>query len=182
VAAPAAAASGPAGAARTGHRWSGAGSARADAHAAAARGDLDEAVAAHERCLAADRIAEMPFEAARARLGLGAVLRRANRRRSAREALQAAATALDEMGSPVWAARARAELAAVSGRAPSAVDELTGMQRRVATLAAAGRTNAEIAAELFLSVRTVEAHLAAVYRKVGARSRTELAYLTMVAE
>lgn len=49
------------------------------------------------------------------------------------------------------------------------------MERRVAELAAAGRTNAEIAGELYLSVRTVESHLAATYRKLGVRSRTELA-------
>jgi DNA-binding CsgD family transcriptional regulator len=80
---------------------------------------------------------------------------------------------LDRAPSPPWAARAAAELAAVSGR--TVADGLTGTERRVADLAAAGRTNREIAAGLRMSVRTVESHLAATYRKLGVRSRTELA-------
>ena len=52
---------------------------------------------------------------------------------------------------------------------------MTGTERRVAELAAQGRTNKEIAAELFMGVSTVEAHLSRIYRKLGLRSRTELA-------
>jgi DNA-binding CsgD family transcriptional regulator len=61
----------------------------------------------------------------------------------------------------------------VSGR--TVAEGLTGTERRVADLAAAGRTNREIAAGLRISVRTVESHLSATYRKLGVRSRTELA-------
>jgi DNA-binding CsgD family transcriptional regulator len=116
-------------------------------------------------------IAQMPFDRARALLGLGAALRRANRRRAARDALAEAAAQFGDMGATPWAARAAAELSTISGRA-AAGSELTAMQHRVAALAVLGRTNAEIAQELFVSVRTVETHLAAVYRKLGARSRT----------
>ena len=159
---------------KTGHPWSAAVSARGIGQVHLAAGHLDEAVAAFEGSLARPAMVEMPFERARSLLVLGGALRRANRRRDAREALQDAAAAFDGLGSGPWAAKARAELGTVSGRAASA-DDLTAMQRRVAALAAVGRTNAEIAQELYLSVRTVEAHLAAAYRKLGARSRTELA-------
>jgi DNA-binding CsgD family transcriptional regulator len=64
-------------------------------------------------------------------------------------------------------------LAAVSGR--TVTEGLTGTERRVADLATAGRTNREIAAALHISIRTVESHLSAAYRKLGVRSRTELA-------
>jgi DNA-binding NarL/FixJ family response regulator len=63
----------------------------------------------------------------------------------------------------------------VSGRRSHDRDELTDAEQRVATLAARGRHNKEIAAELYIGVGTVEAHLSRVYRKLGVRSRTELA-------
>jgi DNA-binding NarL/FixJ family response regulator len=78
------------------------------------------------------------------------------------------------LGAHPWAAKARAELKRVSGRRPPS-EELTETEHRVAELAARGHTNKEIAAELFLGVSTVEAHLSRVYRKLGIRSRTELA-------
>jgi DNA-binding NarL/FixJ family response regulator len=61
----------------------------------------------------------------------------------------------------------------ISGRRSSA-DELTETEQQVAALAARGRTNKEIAAELYMGVSTVEAHLSRIYRKLGVRSRTEL--------
>ena len=71
-------------------------------------------------------------------------------------------------------AATRAEAARISGRAP-ATPGLTQTERRVAERVAAGRTNKEVAAELYLSVKAVEANLSKIYRKLGIRSRTELA-------
>lgn len=71
------------------------------------------------------------------------------------------------------ARRARAGLGRIGGRAPNA-GELTPTERRVAALVAAGRSNKEIASELFVTVRTVETHLTKVYAKLGVHSRTEL--------
>jgi DNA-binding NarL/FixJ family response regulator len=71
--------------------------------------------------------------------------------------------------------RAGAEIARLGGPRASDRDELTVTERRIAELAATGRSNREIAGELFLSERTVEANLTRIYRKLGVRSRTELA-------
>ena len=82
----------------------------------------------------------------------------------------------ETLGAPLWADQTRAELARIGGRAPSN-GELTEGERRVAALVAEGRTNREVAAALFLGERTVETHLTHVYRKLGIRSRAELAHL-----
>jgi DNA-binding CsgD family transcriptional regulator len=156
------------------HPWSLMASSRCRGLLEAAAGRSEEALVCFERSLAADAHGEMVFERARTLLAQGQALRRANRRRDAREALTEARRLFEACGSPPWADRAGAELASVSGRAAAAT-ELTGTERRVAELASAGRTNKEIAGELFLSVRTVESHLSAAYRKLGVRRRTELA-------
>lgn len=75
----------------------------------------------------------------------------------------------------LWAERARGEIARLGGRRARDSDELTKTERRIAELAAEGRSNREIAGELFVSERTVEANLTRAYRKLGVRSRTELA-------
>ena len=100
-------------------------------------------------------------------------VRQAQQKKAAREALEQALAIFEELGAPLWAEKARAELRRISGR-PPASEELTETERRVAELAAHGRTNKEIAAELYMGVSTVEAHLSHVYRKLGVR-RTELA-------
>jgi DNA-binding NarL/FixJ family response regulator len=69
---------------------------------------------------------------------------------------------------------AKAELARIGGRAPAG-DELTPSERRIAELVTEGRTNREVAAILVVSERTVESALTHIYRKLGVRSRTELA-------
>jgi len=92
------------------------------------------------------------------------------------EFLRAALAIFEQLGAPLWQKLATDELARVGMRtAPArAGSDLTAAERRVADLAAGGRTNAEIAAELFMGQRTVEAHLYRAYRKLGVRSRTEL--------
>jgi DNA-binding NarL/FixJ family response regulator len=92
----------------------------------------------------------------------------------ARQALEQAAEVFEQRGAAIWAERARAELGRLGGR-PRSPAELTETERRVAALVAAGRTNKEVAAELFITVRTVEWNLSKIYSKLDVRSRTELA-------
>jgi DNA-binding CsgD family transcriptional regulator len=114
------------------------------------------------------------LERGRTLLAMGAVQRQALQRRAARETLERALAMFEELGARPWADKARDELGRISGRrAPS--DDLTDAERRVALLAADGRHNKEIAAALFIGVGTVERHLTNAYRKLGVRSRTELA-------
>jgi DNA-binding CsgD family transcriptional regulator len=146
---------------------------RCGALTAAARDDLDEARLQAERAVALTTASE-PLEQGRALLVLGLVARRAKRRRAAREALESAVGVFDSVPAPLWAQRARAELERIGGRRGSA-GELTPSEQRVADLAVAGKTNREIAAELFITVHTVEKALTRAYAKFGVRSRTELA-------
>ncbi|MDQ1420743.1 MAG: hypothetical protein QOJ52_2705, partial [Acidimicrobiaceae bacterium] len=118
--------------------------------------------------------AGMPFEEARTRMWMGQVLRRAGHRNEAQRALEAAASLFAELGTPLYADRARAELGRLGGRVAGPFT-LTVTEKRVADLVGAGRTNQEVAETLFVSVRTVESHLGRTYRKLGLRSRTELA-------
>jgi DNA-binding CsgD family transcriptional regulator len=103
----------------------------------------------------------------------GLALRRGGRRTSARECFDHAARLFSQMDAPPWAERASQAAEAVVPR-PSHDDVLTTAETRVAELAASGLRNTEIAARLFVSVATVEAHLTRVYRKLGVRSRTGL--------
>jgi DNA-binding NarL/FixJ family response regulator len=110
---------------------------------------------------------------------LGSAMRRANRRRDAREPLRAALAIADEAGAQPLAQRARDELLAAGGRprqtALKGVGALTASELRVAELAAGGRANRDIAADLVVTIRTVEFHLSRAYTKLGIRSRSELA-------
>ena len=140
---------------------------------AAARGKLEDARAELERAVAQHEAIGDPFGRARALLALGIVRRRARQRRAAREAIEAALEGFDACGAAGWAAKARAELGRIGGRARS--DGLTPAEERIAALVAEGRTNREVAAALVLTEHTVEVTLTRVYRKLGVRSRTELA-------
>ena len=139
----------------------------------AAEGDLEAALASCEQALEVHERMPAPFERARTLLIYGTILRRIKRRKAAREAIEAALSIFEALPAPVWADNARAELARIGGRAPSG-GGLTESERRIAELVAAGKSNKETAAALFLSVHTVEDALKRVYRKLGVRSRTEL--------
>ena len=106
-------------------------------------------------------------------------MRRARRPSDARESLRSALETFERLAATPWAERARAELRA-SGetarrREPSATEQLTPQELQVALVVAQGATNREAGAALFLSPKTIEAHLGRIYRKLGVRSRTELA-------
>ena len=103
----------------------------------------------------------------------GQLHRRRNERRLAREALERSVELFETLGAPLWLANAQAELRRL-GLRRSAGDELTPSEAAVASLAASGLTNKEIAKRIFVSPKTVEANLARVYRKLGIRSRAEL--------
>ncbi len=151
--------------------WALAVAARLRGTALAAAAELDAAAGALESAVARHR--DWPFERARTLFELGRVRRRRKEKAAARTALEGAIEVFDALPAAVWAGRARAELERV-GLRRGASDELTATERRVAQLAASGLKNHEVAAQLFVSPKTVEANLARAYRKLGIRSRAEL--------
>jgi DNA-binding CsgD family transcriptional regulator len=119
-----------------------------------------------------------PFDRARTQLLYGEALRRARRRAEAREHLRAAFTTFEQLGAAPWAERARTELR-VSGetarqRDPSTLDQLTPQELQIVRFVGQGATNREVAAQLFLSPRTVDYHLRQIFTKLGISSRAEL--------
>jgi DNA-binding CsgD family transcriptional regulator len=122
----------------------------------------------------------MPFEQARTQLLLGAHLRRQRHRGDARPHLAAALETFERLGAAPWAERARLELGA-AGVAVTArrtdLTILTPQEFQVAQNVARGLSNREVAAAMFLSVKTVEYHLGNVFHKLGIRRRSQLAVL-----
>ena len=122
-------------------------------------------------------IVEFPFERARIALAQGMSLRRMRRYNEARVVLGSAAEGFDRIGARPWAERARAELRASGATVKQSRGEtipLSAQERRIAGLAASGKTNKEIAVQLNLSPRTVEAHLSRAFRKLGITRRAAL--------
>ena len=153
------------------------GSAVAGAAAARCRGLLDndfdaafaEALELHDR-------RPMPFERARTLLAYGRRLHRARRRAEARERLREAFTGFEELRATAWARQAEAELRSAGARRRRASDgdALTPQELRVVAAVRRGGTNRQIAAELFLSPKTIEFHLRQIYAKLDVHSRAQL--------
>ena len=140
---------------------------------AAAEGDTDAASEALARAVTELEPLPYPLEYGRALLCLGSVHRKAKRKGAARDALERSEAIFSGLGARLWAEKTVAELRRISGRRRGSVS-LTETEERVARLAAKGRSNKQIAAELLMSVHTVGAHLSQVYRKLGISSRSEL--------
>lgn len=135
----------------------------------------DEIAAAFAQAGAAYEELGLRFDRGRSLLSLGRAERRLRKWGAARRSLQQAVVVFDGIGSAGWAEQARSELARVGARRPRPRGELTPTEARVAELAGAGLSNKEIAQALFVAVHTVEVHLSRAYRKLGVRSRSQLA-------
>jgi len=128
-------------------------------------------------------VSSRPFERARTELAYGEFLRRNRRRVDAREHLRPALETFMALDARQWTERARAALRASGENArPRRVDHemrLTPQEFQIARFVSQGLSNREVAAQLFLSPRTVDFHLRNVFSKLGIASRTELATLTL---
>jgi DNA-binding CsgD family transcriptional regulator len=161
----------------TGRTWTFAAAARCRGLVADAddfEAEFDDALAWHERT-------PTPFELARTELCYGERLRRSRGTTEARKRLRSALATFERLGAAPWADRAKVELAATGERrrrrGQATHREPTPQEMQVAAIVARGATNREASAALFLSPKTIEAHLSRIYRKLGIRSRTELAHL-----
>jgi DNA-binding NarL/FixJ family response regulator len=158
------------------HLWAAPAAQRCRALLLLARAHGTAAAEAAQQAAASFEAAGFPLDHGRALLVAGEALRRMGARRQAGKQLDAARTIFDRLGAVAWAERTERELRRARPR-PRSDRELTHAERRVAALVALGKKNREVAAQLFTTVATVEAHLTRIYRKLGIRSRTELARL-----
>ena len=140
----------------------------------AAKGELDEAARALGDALAHHDRLPMPFERARTLLVLGQVQRRQRLKQAAADTFAEALREFERIGAALWADRARDELGRTKPAAPQK-PTLTASEQRIAELATSGMTNRDVAATLYVSLKTVEANLTQIYRKLGIRSRAQLA-------
>jgi DNA-binding NarL/FixJ family response regulator len=155
--------------------WCRAMSSRLAALVASARGDHAAARAALASALSAHDDLPEPFERARTLHLAGRIQRQGRSWGAARTALTEALERFDELGAARWAEKAAADLARLPGRRPADRHGLTPRERDVAELVATGLSNREVAARLYVSVRTVEANLSRIYAKLGVRRRGALA-------
>jgi DNA-binding CsgD family transcriptional regulator len=136
--------------------------------------------------LALHREVDRPFDLARTQLLYGEYLRRTRRRADARGQLRAAADAFERLGARPWAERAHRELRATGEvarkRDPSTLGDLTPQELQIARFVADGATNKEVAAQLFLSKRTIDYHLRKIFTKLDITSRSDLVRLGLGGE
>jgi DNA-binding CsgD family transcriptional regulator/tetratricopeptide (TPR) repeat protein len=156
-----------------GRPWAQAASARCHALLAAVGGHFRGAQGACEQALSHHERLPMPFELARTLLVQGTIERRARHRQAAQDSLERALAIFEQLGAPLWAAKARRELSKITTR-PSE-HGLTQTENHVATLVTQGLTNREIASAMFVTENTVQTHVRHIFQKFGVRSRTELA-------
>lgn len=142
---------------------------------ATAEGDIPTAVERWRAAVEGYERVDTPLDASIALLGLGSALRRANRRSEAGAVLQQACDRFGALGTPPYQAQALAELDRLGVRRTTNALDLTPTEQQIAEHVVAGRSNAEIASAMSISLRTVESNLTKVYRKLAVRSRTELA-------
>ena len=146
--------------------------------AALAAEDDDTAARLFEKTLSVPGVDRWPFDMARVRLAHGERLRRARATTAAKDNLLAALRTFEQTGSRAWEERAMKELRAAGWNVSDSDDrrgqELTPQEREIAQLAASGLTNKQIAGQLFISHRTVGAHLYQTYPKLGITSRAAL--------
>jgi DNA-binding CsgD family transcriptional regulator len=162
-------------------------SARCDALLAAgdngAETDADPGDHHFQRSLELHATTDTPMEQARTALLYGQHLRRIRRRSEAQSELRPALTTFRRIGAEAWATHAQEELRAAGGVSssdpPAALAALTPQERRIALAVSEGATNREVAAQLFLSPRTVDYHLRKIFQRVGIRSRSELMRLVL---
>jgi ATP/maltotriose-dependent transcriptional regulator MalT len=140
----------------------------------AAAGDVTGALEATEHALTQHERVPEPFALARTHFSRGRIQRRAKLKAEARESFERALQIYADLGSRPWAERAGREARRVGVRAAGPF-ELTPTEQRVASFVAQGHSNREAADALFMSVNTVEWNLSRIYRKLGIRSRMELA-------
>jgi DNA-binding CsgD family transcriptional regulator/tetratricopeptide (TPR) repeat protein len=155
----------------------------AEVHAVATRSRAlleagEEAERAYVEALRLHAATERPLDHGRTALLYGEFLRRRRRRRDSRPPLRTALDTFEHLGTPVWAERARSELRAtgetVQRRVSNAPVPLTGQEMQIVGAVGAGLTNREVAAQFFISPRTVDHHLRRVFSKLGISSRAEL--------
>jgi DNA-binding CsgD family transcriptional regulator len=149
---------------------------RAEAELLGARGDVEDALMLLDRSEKVCRDLGLRVDVGRTLLTRAHLERRRRRAAAARAALESAEGLFAEIHATAWLDQARAELARGGGTRPSGAESLlTETEARVAAEVARGASNREIAERLYVSVKTVEATLTRIYRKLEVRSRTQLA-------
>jgi DNA-binding CsgD family transcriptional regulator len=157
--------------------WALATAARCRGLLVAADGDVSGSLKPLEQALAQHGRMAMPLELGRTLLVLGQIQRRLRRKRAAKDSLARANELFEQAGARLWSAKATDEIERIGLRRPASArgtSQLSETEHQVATLAVSGLTNKKIAAQLFISPKTVQANLSKVYKKLDVHSRAQL--------